>query len=358
MGRIVGYSPRADAQRSRENDVRFNNVCIEAVAPVLPPHVIRSADLEEAIRPTLSRLGLPPGQLEKLSGVKERRWWDPGTQPSTVAAMAGTKVLEKAGLGTDDVQCLINTSVCRDYLEPATASMVAGHMKLPRNAFCFDVANACLGFLNGILLAANMIELGQIDTALVVDGECAREPVTATIHRLNSPLATTDTFRDNFATLTLGSGAVAAVVRRKDLCKTPHKVNGAVLRSATEFNQLCLGNHTEMKSDPHGLLVHGVGLAVETWPFAEQELDWGSKPIDEFVCHQVSLSHFTHTFQQLDLPLEKALLTFPYLGNVGPAALPLTLALGEAQGRITPGKELCLFGVGSGLGCIIMSVTW
>ena len=101
-----------------------------------------------------------------------------------------------------------------------------------------------------------------------------------------------------------------------------------------------------------------MGLAVETWPFAEQELDWGSKSIDEFVCHQVSLSHFTHTFQQLDLPLEKALLTFPYLGNVGPAALPLTLALGEAQGRITSGKELCLFGVGSGLGCIIMSVTW
>jgi 3-oxoacyl-[acyl-carrier-protein] synthase-3 len=72
----------------------------------------------------------------------------------------------------------------------------------------------------------------------------------------------------------------------------------------------------------------------------------------------VSLSHFTHTFQRLELPLEKALLTFPYLGNVGPASLPLTLALGEAQGRIRSGSELCLFGVGSGLGCIVMAVTW
>lgn len=338
--------------------MRWENVCIESIGYVLPPHVVSSNDLEEAVRPTLQRLGLPPGQIEKLSGVKERRWWDPGVQPSVVAAMAGEKALEKAGVAKSEVQALINTSVCRDYLEPATASMAAGQMKLPRSAMCFDIANACLGFLNGIATAANMIELGQIDTALIVDGESSRDPVTATLHRLASPLSTVDTFRDNFATLTLGSGAVAAVVRRRDKSRNQHRVRGAVMRSATEFNQLCLGNHTEMKADPHGLLVHGVGLAVETWPYAVQEFGWRPDTVDEFVCHQVSLSHFTHTFQRLELPLEKALLTFPYLGNVGPASLPLTLALGEAQGRIRSGSELCLFGVGSGLGCIVMAVTW
>jgi 3-oxoacyl-[acyl-carrier-protein] synthase-3 len=338
--------------------MRFRRTCIEAVGYVLPPHVISSVQLEDAFRPTLERLGLPPGQLEKLSGVKERRWWDPGVQPSTVAAMAGERALENAGISRDKIDCLINTSVCRDYLEPATASMVAGKMNLPRHAFCFDIANACLGFLNGIATAANMIELGQIQAALVVDGESSREPVSATVHRLNNPLATTDTFRDNFATLTLGSGAVAAVVVSEDIARSGHRVNGVVMRSATEFNQLCLGNPTEMKADPHGLLVHGVGLAVETWPHAVEEFGWQPDQVDEFVCHQVSLSHFTHTFQQLELPLEKALLTFPYLGNVGPASLPLTLALGEAQGRIVKGKELCLFAVGSGLACSVMSVSW
>ncbi len=338
--------------------MRFRNTAINSIGYVLPPHVVTSAQLEDAIRPTLDRLGLPPGQLEKLSGVKERRWWEPGTQPSTVAAMAGEKALENAGLHKNQINALINTSVCRDYLEPATASMVSGKMGLARHTFCYDIANACLGFLNGIVSAAQMIELGQAEHVLVVDGESSREPVTATLHRLASPLATGDTFRDNFATLTLGSGAVAAVVSRKDLCREPHEVRGAVMRSATEFNQLCLGNHTEMKADPHGLLVHGVGLAVETWPHATAEFEWKPGGIDEFVCHQVSLSHFTHTFERLELPLEKALLTFPFLGNVGPASLPLTLALGEAQGRIRSGQELCLFGVGSGLGCIVMAVRW
>ena len=74
--------------------------------------------------------------------------------------------------------------------------------------------------------------------------------------------------------------------------------------------------------------------------------------------HQVSLSHFTQTFKSLGLPLERALLTFPYLGTTGPASIPLTLALGEAQGRITRGKEVALFGVGSGLQCIIVGVQW
>jgi len=339
--------------------VRYADVAIEAMGFVLPPHVIPSDQLEEGIRPLLDRVGLPPGQIVKLSGVNERRWWDPGTQPSTVGAMAGEKALQNAGVDRQQVDVLINTSVSRDYLEPATAAMVGGHMRLPHSTFCFDVTNACLGFLNGLMVGANMIELGQADYVLVVNGECTREGVTATVKRMAGPESTADTFRDNFATLTLGDGAVAALLSHKRLSRTGHSLNGAVMRTATEHNQLCLGNPTEMRSSPHGLLVHGVGLAVETWPAAQAEFGWQDPSvIDEFVGHQVSMSHFAHTFERLGLPLEKALLTFPMLGNCGPASLPLTLAIGEAQGRIAPGKELCLFGVGSGLGCIIMGVSW
>jgi 3-oxoacyl-[acyl-carrier-protein] synthase III len=338
--------------------VRYNNVCIEAMGYVLPPHVVKSDELEEAIAPTLRRLGMPPGQIEKLSGVKERRLFDPGTMPSDVAAMAGEQALANAGVRKDQIDALVCTSVCRDYLEPATSAMVMGTMGMPRNVQFFDIANACLGFLSGIMTVANMIELGQINYGLVVDGELAREPLEATLNRLAQPTATADDFRQNFATMTLGSGGAAAVLCRKDLSRTQHVVKGAVTRSATEHNKLCLGKPDEMKSDPHGLLVHGTGLAAETFPYARREFGWDNDTVDEFVGHQVSLSHFTQTFKSLGLPLEKALLTFPYLGNTGPASIPLTLALGEAQGRITKGKEVALFGVGSGLQCIIVGVQW
>jgi 3-oxoacyl-[acyl-carrier-protein] synthase-3 len=338
--------------------MRFTDVCIEEVGYVLPPNVIESAQLEAYFAETLKRLGMPPGQVEKLSGIKERRWWDEGVQPSTVAAMAGQRALDRAGLTVDDIGCLINTSVSRDWLEPATAAMVAGHMGCSHEVFNFDVGNACVGFLNGLYTAACQVQLGHVDRVLVVCGEVVRNGVSATLQRLASPDATIDTFRENFATLTLGAGAVAAVVSHRNVSRKDHRLNGAILRSAPERNTLCLANHTEMRSDAHGLLVHGVGLAVEAFPRARAEFGWGPDTVDEYVCHQVSVAHFTHAFEQLGLPLEKATLTLPYLGNCGPCSLPLTLCLAEAQGRIQNGQELCLWAVGSGLGCIVMSVSW
>ena len=77
--------------------MRFSNVCIEEVGYVLPPNVIASSQLEAYFADTLKRLRLPPGQVEKLSGIHERRWWDEGVQPSTVAAMAGKRALDRAG---------------------------------------------------------------------------------------------------------------------------------------------------------------------------------------------------------------------------------------------------------------------
>ena len=169
--------------------MRYERVCIEAMGYALPPHVVKSSELEEAIAPTLRRLGLPPGQIEALSGVKERRLFDPGTTPSQVAAMAGEQALANAGVPREKIGVLVCTSVCRDYLEPATSAMVMGHMNMPGHVQFFDIANACLGFLSGIIAVANMIELGQIDYGLVVDGELAREPLEATLNRLAQPTA-------------------------------------------------------------------------------------------------------------------------------------------------------------------------
>jgi 3-oxoacyl-[acyl-carrier-protein] synthase-3 len=339
--------------------MRFGNVAVESVGWVLPSNVVTSDELEQAFAGTLARLGMPRGQLEKLSGVKERRFWDPGTLPSVVGAMAAERALANAGIGVDRLGVLVNTSVSRDYLEPATAAMVAGHLGLGHAACAFDVTNACVGFLNGLVSVAQMIEAGAVDYGLVTCGETVREGVELTLRRLAAPDATIETFRDNFASLTLGCGAVAFVLCRAELSRTTHRLHGASWRSAPEHNALCLGTYGEMKADAHGLLVHGVALAVEAWPHAVREIGWSSPDaIDKIIGHQVSLAHFQSVFEKIGQPLEKALITLPYLGNCGPAALPLTLAMGVAQNQIVGGQELCLYAVGSGLSCIILGVRW
>lgn len=338
--------------------MRFSNVAIEGVAHVLPAEVVTSAQLEAAFADTLRRLGMPPGQVEKLSGVRERRYWEPGTQPSVVSTMAAEKVLAQVGMRPDQVQCLINASVSRDFLEPATAALVAGQLGLSHSCVSFDITNACVGFVNGMHLLASLIELGQVDNGVVVCAENVRDGVLATLSRLAAADATMQTFRDNFATLTLGCGAVAMVMSRADRSRTTHRFHGGIIRTAPEHSRLCLGAYHEMVADAHGLLVHGVGLAVETWPYAVPELGFAPRQIDHFICHQVSIAHFQQVLATIDQPLDRVILTLPFLGNCGPASLPLTLSLADAQGQLKSGDKLCLYAVGSGLSCAIFGATW
>ncbi|MEK9634570.1 MAG: 3-oxoacyl-ACP synthase III, partial [Opitutae bacterium] len=89
--------------------------------------------------------------------------------PSVASAQAGRNLLKK-GIAPDGIDLLIHSAVCRDRLEPATASYVHGLMDLGGNTQILDVSNACLGFVNAVTLAAGMIECGQINRAVIVAG--------------------------------------------------------------------------------------------------------------------------------------------------------------------------------------------
>ena len=144
--------------------------------------------------------------LEELAGVRERRWWPEDVSFADAAAMAGAKALAEAGITPAQIGVMINTSVSRAYLEPSTAVAVHHQLGLPTSCLNFDLANACLGFVNGIQLVGTMIDAGQVDYALLVDAEGSRYTQETTLDRLAAPDATADDMRAQFATLTLGLG--------------------------------------------------------------------------------------------------------------------------------------------------------
>ncbi len=123
----------------------------------------------------MERLGIRPDLLRELSGIMERRVWDEGTMPSEVAARAGEKAIEAAGIDRSKIGILINTSVCRDYLEPSTACIAHSMLGLPETCMNFDLGNACLGFVNGMDMVGNMIERGEVDYGILVNGETSRQ---------------------------------------------------------------------------------------------------------------------------------------------------------------------------------------
>ena len=334
-------------------------IAIEAVAYELAPHRITSSALEEHISPTLTRLGLSRGQFEQLTGIRERRFWDPQTTPSEAATRAARKVITVADINPDDIGCLINTSVCKDYVEPSVACLVHGNLKLAPHCLNYDIANACLGFLNAIDTVGMMIEKGLIKYGLVVDGESSREVVESTLRRLQSHSASLEDFRNQFATLTLGSGAVAMLLCHRDRARAGHIINGSVSRAATRYNRVCYGQKDYMKTDSTALLLAGVELAGATWKQAAGILPrWSDDTIDHYIPHQVSTRNMEVLCKALKLDFNKAFLNVQTLGNIGPAALPITLAMADDAGRLKPGDHVALMGIGSGLNCTMMSVTW
>lgn len=334
------------------------DVCLESIAYHLPPEVVSTEATLDDLEPLLARLKIPPAGVLAASGVEERRFFPRDTSIAEAAARAAVKALEASGLSGSDIGCVVSTSVCKDYIEPSMASLVHGRLGLPSHCLNFDIGNACLAFLNGMSVLADMIDQGRIKAALLVDAESSRQVIESTVERLLGEGTTSDDFRDNFAALTLGSGAVAAVLTHSSISKTGHRVIGHVALADTRHSDLCLGQPTKMIVHARPLMQAGVELAKRTWSEAERVFGWNPDNVDLFVGHQVGKRHHEFLFESLGLDLNKAFVTYPFLGNVGPASVPITLALAEERGRLKGGERIALMGIGSGLNCSMMEVRW
>jgi 3-oxoacyl-[acyl-carrier-protein] synthase-3 len=338
--------------------MQFKNVVIQSLSAVDAPIKVTSAELAARLKPAMERLGIRPNLIEEISGIESRRFWKEGTQPSDAATMAAVKAIEEAGIDRSEIGVLINTSVCRDYLEPSTACLVHGNLGLGERCLNFDVGNACLAFLNGMDIAARMIERGEINYALVVDGESSGPINEATIERLLQPDVGEAQFRAEFASLTLGSGAAAMIMSRRELAPDGHSYLGSVTRAATNFNKLCYGQMDRMVTDTRTLLTEGLKLATKTFAAAREGLGWVVEELDQFIIHQVSKAHTEALMKLLSLAPEKVHRIYPQFGNIGPAAVPIALAKAVEFGKIKSGDRIALLGIGSGLNCSMAEIVW
>ena len=343
--------------------MRFQNVCIEAFGYTLPDEIVTSDEIESRLAPLYERLHLPAGRLELMTGIRERRFFPPGTLPGSVSVESARKAIAASGIPIDYFGALVHGSVCRDQLEPATAAGVHHGTGLPPSCVAFDVSNACLGILNGMLLIANMIELGQIRAGVVVGTETGRGLVEGTIDTLlNSPGITRKDVKAEFASLTIGSASAAIVLCDSKLSRTGNRLLGACCRADSSHHELCAGGveaekfgdgRPRMQTDSEALLHAGVGLAAETWKETKWVLGWENESVDKAFTHQVGRAHCRLLYEKLGLSEELDFATVGFLGNTGAAALPVTTAIGLERGHVLPGENVALLGIGSGLNSIM-----
>ena len=336
--------------------------------------------------------------------------WKPGPGSRNAdggATEAARRALENSNVAARDLGVMIYAGVCREQFEPATACSVAANLTISPDASVFDVSNACLGVLNGMVDIANRIELGQIRAGMVVSCETAREIIDYSIQRLLEDM-TMDSFTKSIATLTGGSGAVAVLLTDGSFSREKsHRLLGGVTKAAPEHHALCRWGfeslipaavskvdailptsvtHTKfgsllptlvqekvsgilpsrlshaftqfMQTDSISVLKHGVDLGLNTWRSFLSKVGFSSDQIDKVICHQVGKGHRDQVLNALGISLDKDFCTYPYLGNIGTVSLPLTAAIADERGFLNRGDRVGFLGIGSGLNCLMLAIDW
>jgi acyl-CoA:acyl-CoA alkyltransferase len=328
---------------------------IVSVSAVDAPEEVTSVWIDEQLKGAYDRNGLRPGLLAELAGIHARRWWPDSVTFDDAAAQAGEAAIRKAGIDRSQIGMLISTSVCKHHLEPSIACAVHHRLGLATSCINFDLANACLGFVNAMHLAATAIDAGHIEYVLIVDGEGSRQTQLATIARLQQETSSAADIFDEFASLTLGSGAAAMVMGNMDKHPDAHRFIGGVARAGTQHHRLCIGDLDKMKTDTRALLEAGLDLAESAWKAAGENFDW-QEGMDWYIVHQVSSVHTRLLCERLGIDRDKVPLTYPKFGNVGPAAIPITLA--KQVDLLVPGQRVLCMGIGSGLNTSFTEIVW
>lgn len=341
----------------------FEKTIISAMETYLPEERISSEAIEAQLAPTYERLKLPHGRLELMTGIKERRFWPEGTRPSDLSTKAAENLFERNNIKREDIDLVIHASVCRDFLEPSTASVIHSNLKLNPECQIFDLSNACLGVLSALQVAGNMIESGAIKNALIVSGENGGPLILETIKHLNqNEELTRKSIKKYIANLTIGSAAFAMTLSYKDVAEKKCQIIGIQNRTDSNANVLCQGDGDTtslmMETDSEELMKAGVKLAKENWDHFLNRLNWTRDDINYFIGHQVGSAHESLMKQTLEIENIETFNTYEYLGNTGSAALPVTLCEFNKTHDIPKGSKMALLGIGSGLNSLMIGVQW
>jgi len=346
--------------------MNLENVSLVGISDFVSEKVYSSDFIEERLAPTYDKLKLPSGRLELMTGIKERRMWSVGTKPSDLSIEVGKRVIEQTGLDKSEIGLIIHCSVCRDFLEPSTASVVHHGLGLSSEAQIFDLSNACLGMINGIVMASSLIQSKTIKYALLVSGENGGPLLEETIQFLNTKSSEGIINRKNIkkyiANLPIGSAATAIILGHQDVHPNKPRFKAASVATDSAAHTLCQGDGDRhglmMETDSEALMQAGVKLALKNWKMAKQKLAWTEADLDWVLTHQVGKAHEDLTLSSLHLKNIPTHITYPTLGNTGSSALPITLSKLSKTGKLKRGDKVGLMGIGSGLTSLIVGLEW
>jgi 3-oxoacyl-[acyl-carrier-protein] synthase III len=158
------------------------NCQIAGIGAYFPEQVVTSKELMFEIN-SEKNYGLSESWLDDVCGIEKRRVARPDELPSTLAIKAGEEALRTSGISPSEIDAVIFCGISKEWIEPSIAHKVQYELGCT-NAICFDVSNACHGFMNGIMIADQFMQGSNATHVLVVTGEVTTDITSHYIDKL------------------------------------------------------------------------------------------------------------------------------------------------------------------------------
>jgi 3-oxoacyl-[acyl-carrier-protein] synthase-3 len=137
---------------------------ITAVGGYVPDYILTNKELETMVETT-------DEWITTRTGIKERRILKGENQGVSVMGIAAVKdMLAKSKIDPKEIDLIIFATITADMTFPATANIVATAVGAT-NAFSYDLAAACSGFLYGLATGASYIQSGMYKKVVVIGGD-------------------------------------------------------------------------------------------------------------------------------------------------------------------------------------------
>lgn len=371
--------PSASYQQTQQTQQSSRPVArIAEVAVHLPGHVRDVAEAERDLHRRNPKAAPRLPMVSRLTGVRTVHVADDDQQASDLAVAASRTLLERAGLGPQDVDLLIFASATQDMIEPATSHITAA--KLGVRAPVMDVKNACNSVLNGIEVAEALIGTGRYRRVLVASGEMPTRGV-----RWDVPDRAT--YVMSAAGYTMSDGGAAVLVEAVDPpsgfeddlsaeladlvapAARPSGILGSAFTAESRHWDVGMlpGGGTVNPRDPErsyfeidGSRLREAFLALGPGP-VDEALDRAGVTMDDVALvavHQVAVGYLADVHAALGVPADRTIVTVADHGNLASATLPLQLVTALESGRLRRGDVVLLLGLAGGISMGAMVVRW
>ncbi len=283
--------------------------------------------------------------ITQMTGIKERRYTDENTATSDLAIPASRLALERAGVEGSDVDAIIVATATPDTPFPSTACLIQNAIGA-KEAFAYDIAAACAGFIFGLVQAQSYIASGIAETVLVVGAEC---------------LTKITDFRERTTCVLFGDGAGAVVMRG---CDPPRGLVDHFLRCDGSLSDYIIQpaggsrmppSHETVDQRLHTIrmkgrkvYVHASKAMADAVVLLLERQGLTGDDLDLLFPHQANIRIIQSVAKQAGMPMEKVFVNIHKYGNTSAASVPIALAEAYEEGLLKEGMLIGMVAFGSG----------